>query len=243
MRVTVYGNNATCPEADGACSSFLVETAGKKLLLDMGNGSLAKLKKDVDVAALDAIIISHLHFDHVGDLFCAKYQLESRKAYGEKIPPIPLFIPALPDWAAEELGTNEVFDIRIITDGLCVTLGEVSAGFIATRHLIETYGVRLLAEGRVLAYTGDSGNCPELAELARKADIFLCEATMTEKMRAEEGHHLCAATAGQLAAREGVRKLLLTHYHGEAAEEVIREAGQWFPDAQLTKIGRKYEVK
>ena len=71
MRMTVYGNNATCPEADGACSCFLIEAEGRRILLDMGNGSLAKLQKDVDLAALDLIAISHLHFDHFGDLFCA----------------------------------------------------------------------------------------------------------------------------------------------------------------------------
>ena len=86
MRMTVYGNNATCPEADGACSCFLIEAEGRRILLDMGNGSLAKLQKDVDLAALDLIAISHLHFDHFGDLFCAKYQLESRRACGEAIP-------------------------------------------------------------------------------------------------------------------------------------------------------------
>ena len=53
MRMTVYGNNATCPEADGACSCFLIEADGGRILLDMGNGSLAKLQKDVDLAALD----------------------------------------------------------------------------------------------------------------------------------------------------------------------------------------------
>ena len=81
MRMTVYGNNATCPEADGACSCFLIEAEGRRILLDMGNGSLAKLQKDVDLAALDLIAISHLHFDHFGDLFCAKYQLESRRGH------------------------------------------------------------------------------------------------------------------------------------------------------------------
>ena len=50
MKLTVFGNNATCPEADGACSSFLVETEGKKILLDMGNGSLAKIRQNVDIA-------------------------------------------------------------------------------------------------------------------------------------------------------------------------------------------------
>ena len=34
MELTVFGNNATCPEAGGACACYLVEAAGKKILLD-----------------------------------------------------------------------------------------------------------------------------------------------------------------------------------------------------------------
>lgn len=95
MKLTVFGNNSTCPEADGACSCYLLQTKGKRILLDMGNGSAAKLQKHLPLTQLDAIIISHLHFDHFGDLFCAKYALETKRAYGENLKPIPLFIPRL----------------------------------------------------------------------------------------------------------------------------------------------------
>ena len=217
MRMTVYGNNATCPEADGACSCFLIEADGGRILLDMGNGSLAKLQKDVDLAALDLIVISHLHFDHFGDLFCAKYQLESRRACGEAIPRIPLLTPRLPAWARAELCTNDV-------------------------HLVESYGVRLEAEGRTLAYSGDAGACPQLARVAAGADLFLCEATLTEGTCAEEGHHLRAATAGRLAAENGAKRLLLTHYHTPQAQTVLREARAYFERAELTAIGKTWEV-
>ena len=83
----------------------------------MGNGSAAKLQKHLPLTQLDVIIISHLHFDHFGDLFCAKYALETKRAYGENLKPIPLFIPALPQWASEELCTNDVFQIHTIKDG------------------------------------------------------------------------------------------------------------------------------
>ena len=94
MKLTVFGNNATCPEADGACSCYLLQTKGKRILLDMGNGSAAKLQKHLPLTQLDAIIISHLHFDHFGDLFCAKYALETKRAYGENLKPIPLPPPS-----------------------------------------------------------------------------------------------------------------------------------------------------
>lgn len=243
MRMTVYGNNATCPEADGACSCFLVEAGGKRISLDMGNGSLAKLQKDIDLASLDMIVISHLHFDHFGDLFCAKYQLESRRAYGEAIPKIPLLAPRLPAWAQAELCTNEVFEPHVIEDGLRFCLGDVALEFTGTVHLIESYGVRLSAEGKTLAYSGDAGACPQLARIAAGADLFLCEATLTDGMHAEEGHHLRAATAGRIAAENGVGRLLLTHCHAAQAQTALREARACFARTELTAIGETCEVE
>ena len=173
MRMTVYGNNATCPEADGACSCFLIEADGGRILLDMGNGSLAKLQKDVDLAALDLIAISHLHFDHFGDLFCAKYQLESRRACGEAIPRIPLLTPRLPAWARAELCTNDVFEPHVIEDGLRFRMGDAALEFIGTVHLVESYGVRLKAEGRTLAYSGDAGVSAACARRRRRGPVFM----------------------------------------------------------------------
>ena len=93
MYLTVFGNNASFPRAYGACACYLVEACGKKVLLDMGSGSLSQLQRTEDLAALDMIVVSHLHFDHMGDLFCAKYQLETRRAWGETVPKIPLLAP------------------------------------------------------------------------------------------------------------------------------------------------------
>lgn len=242
MYVTVYGNNATCPEVDGACSCFLVETAGKKILLDMGNGSLAKLQRDVDISTLDLIVISHLHFDHFGDLFCAKYQLETRRAQGECISTIPLLTPALPDWAAAELLSNDVFEHYVIDEASQYELESIRINFIAMVHLVESYGVRVEANGKILAYSGDTGLCPQLSILAAGADIFLCEATFSDGICAEEGHHLSARSAASCAAENGVGHLLLTHFHGDQAAEILENAGKRFPATELTKIGERYEV-
>ena len=98
------------------------------------------------------------------------------------------------------------------------------------------------AEGRTLAYSGDAGACPQLARVAAGADLFLCEATLTQGPCAEEGHHLRAATAGRLAAENGAKRLLLTHYHTPQAQTVLREARACFERTELTAIGKTWEV-
>lgn len=243
MKLTVFGNNATCPEADGACSSFLVEAGPKKILLDMGNGSLAKIRQKVDLADLDIIIISHLHFDHFGDLFCAKYHLETRKAYGEEIHKILLLIPKLPDWAASELSTNDVFEIHTISDGYSFVFDSIEINFTELVHLIESYGVRIQAGGKTLAYSGDTGICDAVNAVAANADVFLCEATFCSKSNAEEKHHLSSKTAATVACDAGVKKLLLTHFHSNQREMIHTEARKYFDHVTLTEIGGTYAIE
>lgn len=242
MQLTVYGNNATCPEPGGACACYLVEAAGVRVLFDMGNGSLSFFGRGYDLAALDAIVISHLHFDHFGDLFCAKYQLESRRAYGEPVPVLPLYAPRLPDWAAAELLDNGVFDYHAVSDGTAFCVGGVRVRAYAMRHLVESYGFRITDGRRTLAYSGDTGVCDALAPLCAGCDTLLCEATFHAGMGAEEGHHLSAATAGALARQAGAGALLLTHYHAGNAARILKEAQAAFPAARLTGILGQYDV-
>ena len=167
MYLTVFGNNASFPRAYGACACYLVEACGKKVLLDMGSGSLSQLQRTEDLAALDMIVVSHLHFDHMGDLFCAKYQLETRRAWGETVPKIPLLAPPMPQWARQELGAGEVFDICEVGDGACFTLGGIRLTFIRLEHLVESYGLRLCTGQKTLAY---ARNCRHL----QRAPMSFC---------------------------------------------------------------------
>ncbi|MFQ9681262.1 MAG: MBL fold metallo-hydrolase [Ruthenibacterium lactatiformans] len=240
MRMTVYGNNATCPEADGACSCFLIEAEGRRILLDMGNGSLAKLQKDVDLAALDLIAISHLHFDHFGDLFCAKYQLESRRACGEAIPRIPLLTPRLPAWARAELCTNDVFDPHVIEDGLRFRMGDAALEFIGTVHLVESMA---------FGWRRREGHWPIRATRARVRSLRACRRRGPVFVRgdADEGRVrkrdiTCARHGGTLAAENGAKRLLLTHDQTPQAQTVLREARACFERAELTAIGKTWEV-
>jgi ribonuclease BN (tRNA processing enzyme) len=80
-------------------------------------------------------------------------------------------------------------------------------------HAVPNVWVRLEADGTVLAYTGDTGPSPLLAELGRSADLYIVEATDREG----EAHRptrtlLTAEEAGTWAARAGARRLLLTHF-------------------------------
>ena len=68
MRITVLGKSPAWQDADGACTGYLVQGGGQTVLLDCGSGVFAKLRRYVDYPAVDAVVITHLHADHILDL-------------------------------------------------------------------------------------------------------------------------------------------------------------------------------
>src|SRR5919201_1523644 len=86
MRITVLGKSPSWQDAGGACSGYLVEDDGTRLLLDCGNGVFSKLRQRLEYTELDAILISHLHADHFLDLVPYAYAL----TYAPRQQPVPV---------------------------------------------------------------------------------------------------------------------------------------------------------
>ena len=87
MRITVLGKSPSWQDAGGACSGYLVGgRRDDRLLLDCGNGVFAKLRQRVDYTDVDAILISHLHADHILDLVPYSYAL----TYAPRQQPVPV---------------------------------------------------------------------------------------------------------------------------------------------------------
>jgi ribonuclease BN (tRNA processing enzyme) len=79
-------------------------------------------------------------------------------------------------------------------------------------------GVRLSTPGFTLAYTGDTGPDPALAELGRDADLYIVDATdrwqqaSIPPRTSGPSMNLTSREAGEAAAAAGARRLLLTHF-------------------------------
>ena len=220
IRLTVLGSSGTYPAAGRACSGYLVEAGegdqATRVWVDTGPGTLSNLLRVAELPTLDAIWVSHLHVDHVGDLLAANYALR----YGDFQPPpapVPVFGPT--DWVSHVrpfLSTGEsepidgTFEVHDLHDGERVDLGPLRLEAVATVHSVETYAVRASAGGRTLAYSADSGSCDALGRLADQADLFICEAAWRSGPRAPP-IHLTPQLAGEWAAKARARRLLLTH--------------------------------
>src|SRR5258708_9200710 len=91
MRLTVLGGCGAWPEAGQACSGFLVEQDGFRLLADVGYATVARLLELVTADQVDAVFISHGHPDHCADL---NPLLRARALREDPPPPLPVY--ALP---------------------------------------------------------------------------------------------------------------------------------------------------
>ncbi|MGV9312526.1 MBL fold metallo-hydrolase [Streptomyces sp. NPDC003691] len=238
MKLTVVGCSGSFPSADSACSSYLVEADGFRLLLDMGNGALGELQRHIGLYDLDAIFLSHLHADHCIDM-CGYFVARYYRHDGGRCPAIPVYGPegtearlttAYADTPSPS-AMSEVFDFHTLKSG-SFDIGPFSVRAERVAHPIEAYGIRLEHGGRTLAYSGDTGTCEPLYELAAGADLFLCEASFTYGKEDVPDLHLNGREAGEMARRADVGRLLLTHI------PPWTDAGRNLADARTAFAGR-----
>ncbi|MBK5305772.1 MAG: MBL fold metallo-hydrolase [Frankiaceae bacterium] len=247
MQLTVLGCAGTFPGPDSPCSSYLVEHDGFRLVVDMGGGSLGQLQRHIGLLDIDAVYISHLHADHCIDLVAYSY---ARRYHPDGLPPrLPVYGPqgtcgricgAFDSPPMDDL--LDVFDFHEVPVGT-MTIGPFEVTSALTNHPVECHGLRITAGGRSLAYSADTGRSDALVELARDADLFLCEASW-EHGDQPEGVHLSGREAGEHATRAGARSLLLTHLVAWCDAEAIRAEAKAAYDGELdvAQCGRTYDI-
>ena len=219
LRLTVIGCAGSFAGPDSAASCYLVEADDAdgrtwRILLDLGSGALGPLQKFGVADDLHGVFFSHLHPDHCLDL-TGLYVL--RKYHpGGALPRIPVWGPTgvarrmATAWDLPETpGMNGEFDFQEYAGP--VDVGPFHVTPVPVAHPVPAYGFRVTAGDRTLAYTGDSGPCPALDEIAAGADVLLAEASFRHGEDNPPDLHLSGREAGDLAARNGVPRLVVTH--------------------------------
>lgn len=210
MDLTVLGCSGSFgAPAGGACSGYLVRTAGATLWLDCGNGTLANLQRHAAVDDVTAVIVTHWHPDHCVDL----YGLHVLLKYGLERRGLPVYGP---EGLERRLGTlvdgdwGRVFSWTAVGDGDSATVGDCGLRFSRTAHPPPTTAVELSADGKRLVYTADTGPDWSPEVFGPGADLILSEATF-QRDNEGGGIHLSARQAGEAARAAGARRLMLTH--------------------------------
>jgi ribonuclease BN (tRNA processing enzyme) len=209
VRVTVFGGAGAWPSAGQACSGYLVEHDGFRLLVDPGYAVTPLL----DPGSVDAVFVSHGHPDHCADL---NPMLRARVLAAS--PPAPLPVFALPGAVDPVLALDAprmmagACTVVAVRPGERFGIGPFTATTVLLPHHVPNAGIRLSAAGVALAYTGDTGPSDEIVRLARGVDLLIAEATYPEAVPEQDAPYLSSARqAGGYAGAAGVGALLLTH--------------------------------
>ena len=264
MRLTVLGKSPSWQDAGGACSGYLLEDGDTCVLIDCGNGVFSKLRRFRDYTAVDAVVISHLHADHVLDLIPFACAL----TYAPRQQPVPVDRwPGTDNPARPRLivppGAKEVFR-RVCAAVIYAELienafeleeyaadsrpevGSVRLAFHPVPHFTETFAICAASTngGGRLAYGADCSPTEEIVEFAKGVDLLLMEATLPRPERTGMRGHLTPAEAGDHARRAEARRLVLTHISDELDELWARDqASETFgADVDVAREGAVYDV-
>ncbi len=252
MLLTVLGCSGSVPAPESPASGYLVRAEGTSVVLDLGNGAFGALQRYLDPFDLDGLVLSHLHPDHCADV-SAMAVYRRYHSHPPRYDALPLYGPRD---AAERLAAayapsadernltdlSDIYDFR--SHGGTAQIGPFEVHTAPVEHPCEAYALRLRYAGRALVYSGDTGPCPELVELATGADVLLAEASWPDRPGNPPGIHLSGRDAGEAAAAAGVGRLLITHVPPWTdAEQVLTEAKAAFGGpTELVRSGAHYEI-
>lgn len=196
---------------------ILLELDGYRALLDCGATSLVAMKQaDIDPNTVDAVLLTHFHGDHAGGIpyLILDGQFRKRDRALTIAGPAPLrarmdaiFEAALPTSSA----TRQRFAVdHVELSGEEIRVGPLAVTALPVAHLDATapHGMRIRADGRTIAYTGDTDWHPSLPALADDADLLIAECYSFEKAIPQHlSHSTLAAHASELRAK----RIVLTH--------------------------------
>ncbi len=262
MDLTVVGCSGSFAGPDSPASCYLLQASFEgrtwNLVLDLGNGALGALQRHIGLDEIDAIVLSHLHPDHCMDL-CGLFVVQKYHPIREGRPAarIPVYGPA--DTAArmsrangvtlsesqDPTGLDPQFDFRTLSSAQPFAVGPFTVWPQRVNHPVEAYGVRVAADDAVLAYTGDTDECPELVPLLRGSDLVLADAAFQEGRDEVTGIHLSGRRAARAAVEAGgVRRLMLTHLPpwNDVAVSVAEAEAVWPGEVEVAAQDATYHI-
>ncbi|HEY8548975.1 MAG TPA: MBL fold metallo-hydrolase [Vicinamibacterales bacterium] len=220
---------------DAFCSGGRLHTAfhltagGMQALVDCGATTIAVMRHlKMDLAALDAILVSHLHGDHFGGI---PFLLLDACHNVTRSKPLTIAGPAgLKLRVMDTLGCLYPGAPSVVEERLSLKFVEYKEREPARIGVLQVlpvpvvhpsgstaYGLRIEAGGRVLAFSGDTAWTPALAEIARDADLFICECTFYDTPHPSHLHY--TQLRGALDEL-GARRTVLTHLGPEMLQRL-----------------------
>ena len=242
MRLTLLGTG--CPSVDikRFGPSNLINSNRAALLIDCGSGVTQRLKQaNFSTANIDALFLTHLHSDHVVDL----YQLIISSWHSYRIKPWIIYGPigtkkfvysTMTTWKNErnlrikyeQRSSIKAFDIKIKEFNKYgkIKIKDITIEYFEVDHkpVKFAYGFNFFNKNKKITISGDTKPCNNLMKYAQKTDILLHEVFVEGELKAKKGfrsnktlhnvkmYHTSSEDVGKVAKICKAKKLVLTHF-------------------------------
>jgi len=241
-----------------------VELRDWSLIMDLGQGGFGLLERHVPAHDVDAVAVSHFHADHFADICSLYVHLKYHPVFGYEWSGVPPEIPVFgPSDISENLAVycctidnndgSGAFSPHVWVDSDPVQIGPLAILPRRVFHSVEAFGMRITAPSAArngelvtVAYSGDTDYCLAVVDLARDADLFLCEASFIQGRddKAPRGLHLTGKQAGQIAREAGVKHLVLTHIPSwnVPEDEFVEASAEYAGPISLATFDGQFEL-
>lgn len=228
LKVTLLGTGVGIPQPGRSQAAILIENE-KPLLLDCGAGTLLRLDQaGVNIEALDTVVLTHLHLDHVSDLLAlanARYlsQLPGLEVYGPEGTEVYFKIvrSVYPNLENMDVSLHEVRPM----DSFSLSGFDIFAEEAV--HSVTALAYRIEAEDKVAVYSGDTEPSQRVAALAYGADLLIHECSFPEPF--DVTNHSTPRKLANVLLNTDAKRIVLTHLYPQAMgheDEMAREVGK-----------------
>jgi ribonuclease Z len=262
IELVLLGTGSPLPDPRRAGPATLVRAGGRSLLVDCGRGVLLRAAAaGVGANQLDALLLTHLHSDHVtdlGDVVTTRWittfepsplRVIGPRRTGEVVGGVLASLRPDVEYRIahhEDLAWEPPVEVQEVDEG--VVLEEAGMRVLAAptdhRPVHPTVGYRVEHGGSAVVLAGDTVPCDGLDRLAAGADAIVHTAIRSEllaavplqRLRDVCDYHSSVADAAATASRAGVRTLVLTHHVPALApgdEDAVREAAAAHFDGEV----------
>lgn len=228
VKLTVIGYWGAYPASQEATSGYFLEKDEYKLLIDCGSGVLSRMQPTIQVMDLDAVILSHYHFDHVADIGVLQYARKVNNMLQKTNEVLPIYGHDEDKQSFQNLNHEYTKGIAYHPNQP-LNIGPFEIDFLKTNHPVPCYAMRITDGESSIIYTADSSYKEGFISFSQGADLLIADCNFYKGMDGSKPGHMNSVECAHIAKAAGVKELCLSHLpHFGNINQLAQEASEHF---------------